>query len=879
MNTQNSHMNARRIGRMSLSLAMAMTVIAGLSSQTNVCGSAIHPIQASANDLSNIKSEVIPGARVIEPERMTQQFASGSQMVEVLVNLKPPVQAQATNFRNADSVANMQAAVAQTQDALLMRRMGADMSLHHRLENQATLWVSVTSKGLEELRQDPTVESIEAIREYRAYDIQGLALMKAEATRQQFGGAGMSIAICDTGVDYRHPQLGGGGFPNSKVIGGFDFGSNDFDPLPEGNDSHGTECAGIAAGDLANVGDYNGGVAPDAKLYALKITDGDGNGSNSALIASAWDFCVTHQNDDPGHPIMVISTSFGGGREFANCDANDATSLAAQNAVAAGMTVVVASGNEGFADSIASPACLSTAISVGAVYDASFGSAGFGICQDNSTAADQVTCYSNTSNILSLLAPSHLAFTTDIVGSAGASTGNFSDQFGGTSAACPYAAGAVAALQSAAKQKLGQFLSPAQIKQLMISTGDSITDPKAGIAKPRINLGRAIASLLAEPPPPGGDDAFEPNNDPASAKLIQAGTHQLVGKDDDLFVIDMASAGSLSVQLAAADGDLDLVLFVVQNGELAVLGSSENDQSSNESVEVDAPAGPVLIVATPFQNRTTNSYTMTIANGTPPETDDAFEENDDVDSAKPITAGTHQLVGIDPDVFILTAAAGTVVSVQIAGAEGNLDLLLANGAEDFQGNTPGSSNEAGQITSVQGFVAIVVQPANGAVCRSYTMTISAGANPPTSSDDKFEENDDISQAKSISTGTLKLQGQDNDFFRVEVPAGETLRINVNGDEGDLDLAILDSKGAIVATSAEPGSIESIEAEVIDGSIFIAVSPFEGKGSAYTLTIEKSTSCTEGLCGTGTCTAIAPLFMGLMGLGAMKRRRGRSEVRS
>ena len=68
--------------------------------------------------------------------------------------------------------------------------------------------------------------------------------------------------------------------------------------------------------------------------------------------------------------------------------------------------------------------------------------------------------------------------------------------FGGTSAACPYAAGAVAALQAAAQATQGRFLTPAEVRTILAATGDLVRDQKnTSITKPRINLGRAIESL------------------------------------------------------------------------------------------------------------------------------------------------------------------------------------------------------------------------------------------------------------------------------------------------------------------------------------------------------------------------------------------------
>ncbi|MHC4526116.1 MAG: S8 family serine peptidase, partial [Planctomycetota bacterium] len=137
---------------------------------------------------------------------------------------------------------------------------------------------------------------------------------------------------------------------------------------------------------------------------------------------------------------------------------------AANNAVAAGITLLVSSGNDGYCDSIGWPACISNVISVGAVYDASFGNylpcisadscapktptggCTTGYYATDSTAPDKVTSYSNTASILDVLAPSNQAYTTDISGSSGYSSSDYTSSFGGTSAACPYAAGAVAIL-------------------------------------------------------------------------------------------------------------------------------------------------------------------------------------------------------------------------------------------------------------------------------------------------------------------------------------------------------------------------------------------------------------------------------------------------
>jgi len=103
---------------------------------------------------------------------------------------------------------------------------------------------------------------------------------------------------------------------------------------------------------------------------------------------------------------------------------------------------------------------------------------------DDPANADQVTTYSNTASFLSLFAPSEWAYTTQL----GGGYWDTPNGFGGTSAACPYAAGAAAVLQSMAKARTGAYLTPDQVESYLTDYGDLITDTKVDITKPRINL-------------------------------------------------------------------------------------------------------------------------------------------------------------------------------------------------------------------------------------------------------------------------------------------------------------------------------------------------------------------------------------------------------
>jgi subtilisin family serine protease len=465
----------------------------------------------AGNSVSMEQQERSPAEKLISAKEIMDAFEIGRDDVDVIVNLVRPAEVFATtSFRDAGSRRALQREVAGRQDAVLSALKSGEFGLKYRYENLAAFSGAVTRKALEKLMNNPAVASIEPVRILHAHLAQGVPLMNALDYRSTYNGQGMAIAICDTGIDYNHPMLGNGGFPNGKVIGGYDFGDDDGDPFP--CNAHGTACAGLAAGDLGSVGDYIGGVAHNARLYALKISYGCTGSATTDAIVAAWDWCVSHQYDDPCNPIMAISTSFGGGRFFSagSCDADTpAMTTAAENAVYAGITVLASAGNDGWCESMGWPACISSVISVGAVYDAAIGSIGFCIdpnsctgeyyeaCDSNwacfqTAAADMVACYSNTADFLDQLAPSNQAYTLNI--------GGYTSSFGGTSASSPYTAGAVACLQQAAKALSGSYLTPQQVRSTLAATGDVLADGKIPtIIKPRVNLGNAIDSLLPCP--------------------------------------------------------------------------------------------------------------------------------------------------------------------------------------------------------------------------------------------------------------------------------------------------------------------------------------------------------------------------------------------
>ena len=458
--------------------------------------------------------------KLSDPERILQDFIDEESTTRVIVSLrKPAIEKHLRNLQDWNVRERLAVEVNNSRENVINHLSIKEVRIINQYDYIFAFSAEVTLQGLQDLINRPDIISIKEDEILQVNMAQGIPLINATDVRTDYDGSGISIAICDTGIDYTHPRLGGGGFPNEKVIGGYDFGDDDPDPMDE--EGHGTCCSGIAAGDLGTVGDYIGGIAPSARLYALKVNTNDLVAWESDVV-EAWDWCVAHQYDDPANPILIISTSLGYGYHTSWCDdTHPELKDAAANAENAGITIFVSSGNDGYCDGMGYPACISSVVSVGAVYDANIGRSppeGYVICisadscvgnptpaycsggkwyVDFTTAADQVPTYSNSADFLDLFAPSNNAYTTDLSGTGGYSSGDYFASFGGTSAACPYAAGAAACLQNAAKVITGEFLTPAEVRARLTDNGDLVTDNKAAVTRPRINLGKAIATLTA----------------------------------------------------------------------------------------------------------------------------------------------------------------------------------------------------------------------------------------------------------------------------------------------------------------------------------------------------------------------------------------------
>jgi hypothetical protein len=147
-----------------------------------------------------------------------------------------------------------------------------------------------------------------------------------------------------------------------------------------------------------------------------------------------------------------------------------------------GVATVVAFGNGGQDGRMTSPACISSAVSVAAVWDSNVGSQNVLGCTDSSTAADKVTCFSNTSSVTDLIAAGVPTRSTGI--------GGTTSTFLGTSQATPLVAACFATLMEAYPDA-----SIDQMELAMESTGVTVTDTSSGLQLPRLDCMAAHVAL------------------------------------------------------------------------------------------------------------------------------------------------------------------------------------------------------------------------------------------------------------------------------------------------------------------------------------------------------------------------------------------------
>lgn len=215
--------------------------------------------------------------------------------------------------------------------------------------------VSVREDQIPFLRQGKNVKSVQFDQEV-TIDSQvtdwGIEKVKADvAQKSGLSGAGVKIAILDTGVDMSHPDL--------RISGGKCFISEDLTQnicsSYADNNGHGTHVAGVIAAQDNTIGVV--GVAPSSNIYALKVLNHEGIGTTSSIIAGI-EWAITNKID-------IINLS------LTTPTSDNAMKEIIDTAYKKGILVVAAVGNNGNSfgntDTVEYPAKYSSVIGVGSI--------------------------------------------------------------------------------------------------------------------------------------------------------------------------------------------------------------------------------------------------------------------------------------------------------------------------------------------------------------------------------------------------------------------------------------------------------------------------------------------------------------------------------
>jgi len=308
-------------------------------------------------------------------------------------------------------------------------------------------------------------------------------------------GSGVNAYVVDTGVRTSHNQFGG-------------RASSGFTAINDGNGSN--DCNGHGTHVAGTVGSSTYGVAKNVNIVAVRVLDCAGSGSNSGVLAG-----IDWVKDNHVKPA-VANMSLGGGSSTALDNAVNA-------AVAAGVTMVVAAGNENQNACNVSPARAANAITVG-----------------STTSSDRRSSFSNYGSCLDIYAPGSSITSTWYTGNSSTNT------ISGTSMAAPHVAG-VAALYLDDNPNA----SPAQVQAAIesASIANKVSDARTG--SPNLLLNNDFGGGTPPPPPP-------PTGGTLSNGVAKTGLSGSTGSQTNFTLSVPAGATNLTFNMSGGSGDADL---------------------------------------------------------------------------------------------------------------------------------------------------------------------------------------------------------------------------------------------------------------------------------------------------------------------------------
>src|SRR5215475_2421151 len=408
----------------------------------------------------------------------------------VIVELRLPSGAHVPEgqLQSAAAVTIQRQDIAATRTQVIARLRSTGSKVVHQYPSVQLVAMEVEAAGLAQLQASGlyVTRIMEDKVLHPALYQSGPLVQADQAWAEGFDGTGWTVAIIDSGVDKTHPFLLGkvvseacyvSQTPNYHCPDGTtaQVGPGAAVPFPgpfPGPD-HGTHLAGIAAGNgltaVPQPSPLMSGMAKGASIIAINVFGASDFAYDSDIIAGldrVYSLRSTYN-------IAAVNLSLeDGARNTTFCD-SDPLKPSIDNLRSVGIATVVSTGNEGYTDGISSPACISTAVSVG-----------------STDKSDVLSWFSNVASFMSLLAP----------GGAVGGVGNVQDikssiigtgyeYFGGTSLAAPHVTGAWAVLKQAKSTA-----TVAEILTALQSTGKPIPDTREGgtVTKQRINIRNAL---------------------------------------------------------------------------------------------------------------------------------------------------------------------------------------------------------------------------------------------------------------------------------------------------------------------------------------------------------------------------------------------------
>lgn len=345
-------------------------------------------------------------------------------------------------------------------------------------------------------------------------------------------GKGATIAIVDSGVDLRHPDLKAKILPGADFVKSGDGFTGPGCPGAQDENGHGTHVAGIAAA-IANNGIGVAGTAPDARILPVRVLDATGSGEDTGV-----DKGIRWAAD---HGAKVINLSLGGDAITGSLPgANDATEKAVAYAFARGAVVIGSAGNES-QPLCEYPAASANAVCVGATDEGGMPSAYSNFPADPGGTVgvrapggmgDPLFCES-PHDIWSTMWPK-----SDDDACGGTIKGY--DTLAGTSMAAPFVTG-VAALLAARGLTAPQILNCLKTK----SSNDGSYDPLYGYGI--VDANKAVAGCSPKTPPFNGGGGSKKHlkvtvKKPKRSKLEQSGRLRVTVRSDTAVKVKLRAA-------------------------------------------------------------------------------------------------------------------------------------------------------------------------------------------------------------------------------------------------------------------------------------------------------------------------------------------------